>query len=102
MRGLFVSSNVEHGAEGVSLTDAHSVLDRVRLKIESPDIARTAVGGMFIIIHPAIVDDETPVNVRLSMLSGYLIHGHGYLFGQTEDGEMTDLPMKVYDHLIGH
>lgn len=101
LRGLFVSSNVDKGAEGITLTDPDTTLDTVRMNIGCMDIVRTAVGASFVIIHAGVVDDETPVNVRLSMLSGYLIRGHGYLFGQTEDGNITNLPRNVYDHLIG-
>lgn len=101
LRGLFVSSNVEKGAEGITLTDPDTTLDTVRTAIGCTDIVRTAVGASFIIIHAGVVDDETAVNVRLSMLSGYIIHGNGYLFGQTENGNITNLPTHVYDQLIG-
>jgi hypothetical protein len=102
---LFVSTVLEDGAATAEFPNNENMVEAIAsyLNLDKCDVAFIPVGKDFGLFVKEIVDENDPINIKLSILSGQNIHGHGILIGYTpkEEGgvKITDLPREMYEHL---
>lgn len=104
--GLFVHKNPDNRASRFEAKNDLVLVDEMNTAIMAGDgmVIVSPSGNQCIwVSERPINQSEDDINIRLTMMTGTVIYGHGLLLGfDSENKTVASLDAKTYDWLLGH